>query len=436
LTQARGTHRHHKLAYVVMPIVVLVIFTYCLLLCQVLASTTNTNILEGVGVRHNDVLMLLQNGVTYDVRISSFTAFSAFLVNRSTAVAFGMFGKHPALALILATSNEYAPHTVIYYVPTYYGAIFSGIVEGRHDTIGVGYIKLNSTYAGAIIHINLSNGNHSASVYTFGAPVYFRDAIVYGNNIAVATGIGFGGEYYPAVTLISGSNARIIALNPRIGGLEGFAVKAVATVQNNSLVILALRGRKVVLVSLTRGGFHAFTPSFCRGSGNVELVTHPRDWETVVILRCVTPFEVLFPYMNATALPLAARYYVTLANGSITVFGPEHNVLTSRWRPLKFRLRPLKLEGFDIVEYVTKSRLTNVTALQVRASVKAVNTLTRMPESSSATSVSSQKLSTHVLSGSPGFTAVNGNEGRGLLLLVIGCVMIFASFLLKKFLNV
>ncbi len=403
-----------------------------------LTSATMLEMLDGVGVGDGNVLILLQNSTICEARVKDFTAFSALLVNGSVAVAFGTFKEHPAL-LVLATGQGHVLRAVLYYVLTGTGALFSGVIEGKHNIVGVGYVALNNTYAGIVARVNLDGGNASVLTYVFSVPTYFRDAIIYGNRVIVAAGAGFSGKYYPAIALISGSDARLIALSPSIGGLEGFAVKAIVTLQEGKPAVLAMRDGETVLFSLTSKGFHAYRLIPNKEFEDVGLVTHPSGEKTTVILKGITPLVVTFPYMNVTLLPLASHYYLVMANRSVLVLGIRYRILVPCGKSFKPELLTLSLEGFNTVEYVTRGKYTNIAIFETIASVKVISSSTHTASQSTtlpstSTSLEVQAIRTPVRT--PGFTLVSGGGGNGLLLIAVGCVLIFASFLLKRFLGV
>ncbi len=432
----KSSLQHHALICVILSLAALM--TYTDFSSTHLASATTSGMLNGVGISDGNILILLQNSTVCEAHVEGFTAFSALLINESTAVAFGTFKEHPAL-LVLATGQGRILRAVLYYVPTDTGALFSGVIERKQDIMGVGYAVSNNTYAGIVARVNLDRGSASAFIYVFNVPAYFRDAIIYGDRVIVAAGAGFSGKYYPAVALVSGSDAHLTVLSPSIGGLEGFAVKAIVTLQEGKPAVLAMREGKIILVSLTSKGFHAYTLVFGKEFEDAGLVTHPSSGETTVILKGTTPLAVMFPYMNATLLPLASHYYLVTVNGSFLVLGPGYKVLALRRKPFKPKLSTLSLEGFNTVEYVSKGKYTNVAISETIVSVKVISSSTRItPQSiqSPSTSASPQVRTTRTSARTSGFTLISGSERSGLLLIAVGCVLIFASFLLKRFLGV
>ena len=439
MTQAESLKHslpRHVLVYVMLSLVAFMTCTYASLSHPVSAITSG--ILKGIGVSEGGVLMLLRNGTVCEAHVKGFTAFSALLVNESVAVAFGTFKGRPAL-LMLVTGQGRVPHAVLYYVLGNAGALFSGIVEGRQDIVGVGYVALNDTYAGIVTRVNLGEESASAFVYMFNVPTYFRDVIIHSDEAIVAAGAGFSGKYYPAVALISGSGARLTTLSPRVGGLRGFAVKAMVILQEGKPAVLTMRGEEAVLISLTSKGFHAYALVPGKEFEDVGLVTHPSEEEAIVILKGTTPLAVTFPYMNAYLLPLASHYYLVTANRTFLVLGPRYKVLALRGKPFKLKLSTLSLEGFNTVEYVARGKHVNVTISGTPVSVRVISSSTHtIPQSTTllSTSLSSQVGTTHTSARMPGFTLVSGGGGNGLLLIAVGCVLIFASFLLKRFLGV
>jgi len=443
LTQAESLKHslpRRVLVCVVLSLVAFMACTYASLTHPASAITPGT--LKGVGVSEGGVLMLLRNGTVCEARIKGFTAFSALPVNESVAVAFGTFNGHPAL-LMLVTGQNRVPHAVLYYVLGDAGALFSGIVGGRQDIVGVGYVALNNTYAGIVTRVNLGEESASAFTYVFNVPTYFRDVIIHSNEVVVAAGAGFGGRYYPAVALISGSDARLIALSPRIGGLHGFAVKAAVIPRGDKPAVLTMRGEEAVLISLTSKGFHAYVLVPGKEFEDVGLVAHPSEGETIVILKGTTPLAVTFPYMSAYLLPLASHYYLVTANRTFLVLGPGYKVLALRGKPFKLKLSTLSLEGFDTVEYIARGKHVNVTISKTPVFVKVISSSTHTipqstPQSTTppSTSLSSQAGTAHTSARIPGFTLISGGGGNGLLLIAVGCALIFASFLLKRLLGV
>ncbi len=426
----------HALVCVVLSLVALMTCTYFSLTRS--ASATMPKMLVGVGVGDGNILILLQNSTICEAHVKDFTAFSASLVNESVAVAFGTFKEHPAL-LVLTTGQGHVLHAVLYYVLTGTGALFSGVIEGKHDIVGVGYVASNNTYAGIVARVNLGGGSTSTLTYVFNVPTYFRDAIIYGDRVIVAAGVGFSGKYYPAIALISGSDARLTALSPSIGGLEGFAVKAIVTLQDGKPAVLAMRDGETVLFSLTSKAFHAYRLVPNKEFEDVGLITHSSDGETTVILKGTILLAVTFPYMNATLLPLASHYYLVTANGSFLTFGTGYRVLIPRGKPFKLKLSTLSLEGFNTVEYITRGKYTNAAISETIVSIKVISSSTHTTSQSTtllSTSTSSEVQTIHTPVRTPGFTLVSSGEENGLLLIAVGCVLIFASFLLKRFLSV
>ena len=426
----------HALVCVVLSLVALMTCT-CFSSIR-LALATTSRVMNGVGVGDDNVLILLQNNTVCEAHVKGFAVFSALLINESIAVAFGTFKEHPAL-LVLTTGQGRVLRAVLYYVLTGTGALFSGVIEGKQHIVGVGYVASNSTYAGVVAHVNLDKGNASAFTYVFNVPTYFRDAIIYGDRVIVAAGVGFSGKYYPAIALISGSDARLTALSPSIGGLEGFAVKAIVTLQGNKTAVLAIRDGETILVSLTSKGFHAYRLAPSKEFEDVELIIHPSDGETTVILKGTTPLAVTFPYMNTTLLPLVSHYYLVTANGSFLMVGTEYRILIPRGKPFKLKLSTLSLEGFNTVEYITRGKYTNVAIHETIVPVKVISSSTHTTSQSTmlpSTSTSSEVQTIRTPVRTPGFTLVSSGGGNGLLLIAVGCVLIFASFLLKRFLGV
>lgn len=437
MARATSLPQHHVFTRIVLVLVILLVVlnSHHDLLMHTLASTSG---LSAVGVSNSDILIVLQNSTIYKAHVGNFRAFSTLTVNESLVIALGVFKGHPAL-LVLIGDRTY--HAILYYVPAYTGALFSGVAYGGSGIMGVGYVAFNDTYAGIAMRVDLRNGNATASVYVFSIPIYFRDVIIHGSEILVATGVGLSGRYYPAITSISGSNARLIALNPSVGGLKGFAVKAMVTLQGNEPAVLAVREGKIVLIQLTGGKPQAYTLPTERRFEDVVLVTHPNGVVTTVILNGTAPAVVTFPYMNTTLLPLASRYYLVTTNGSVLVLGPKYRILPIRWKSSRSVLENLNLEGFSIVEYATEEKPVSVSAFEAPISIETIRpsisgTLTTAHSSTSLNTTSNQQTRVTHTTATAGFTLVGSGERNGLLLIVIGCVLVFASFLLKRFLGV
>jgi len=426
----------HAVLVVIIPLLILIILTsYHDLLMYPLANTSGVN---AVGVSNDDILVDLRNGTIYEVHADGFQAFSTLIVNDSTVIALGTFKGHPAL-LVLITNYAHA-YATLYYLPAYTGALFSGATHKGFGIVGVGYVAFNNTYAGVVMRASLRSMDVVASVYVFSIPVYFRDIIIHGSEILVAAGVGLGGRYYPALTMISGSDARLIALNPSVGGLKGFTVKAAVLLQGGEPAVLAMREGNAVLVKLTGGKLRAYTLTTERRFEDVVLVTHPNDIVTTVILNGTAPAVIMFPYVNITLLPLASRYYLLTINGSVLVLGPNYRTLPVRWKSSRIMLKNLSLEGFNILKYVARGRRVSVSTSEALISIEVIKpsisgTLTTThPLTSLNTTSNQQTRVTHTTTA--GFTLIGSGERNGLLLIIIGCVLVFASFLLKKFLGV
>lgn len=392
--------------------------------------------LIGVGVGDGTVLALLRGGTVCEVSVEGFTAYSVLIVNGSTAVAFGAFKGHPALTMLSSLGCEF--HAITYYVSVGKGALFSGVVE-EENVFGVGYVALNNTYAGLMISSGLVGEGASASIYVFGVPAYFRDVIILNDSVAIATGVGLSGRYYPALALISGNVARLTALSPSVGGLEGFAVKAIVMLRGGEPAVLTLRSGKAVLVSVTSKGSHAYVAFPSKRFEGVALVVHPRREETVAVLEGVSPITVMFPHADAALLPLASRYYLVMANGSVLTLSSEYRVLTPHGKLFRVEITPFKLEGFRTTEYFARGEHVNVTVFEISPRISVVNSLTNTTSqhvTPTGTSAAPQSQITRGSGATPGFTLVSSGGEGGLLLIVVGCALIFASFLLKKFIGV
>lgn len=418
--------QHHVLTYAVLTLVILltVLNSYHNLLT---CSSANTSGINAAGISNSDILIVLQNGTVYKTHVSFFRAFSTLTANESLIIVLGTFKEHPAL-LALFTDRTY--HTILYYVPAYTGALFSGVVYEGSRVMGVGYITFNDTYAGIVMHVNLEDRNATASVYVFSIPTYFRDVIIHDGEILVATGVGFSGKYYPAVTSISGSNARLAALNPSVGGLKGFAVKAMIILQGNEPAVMAMREEKIVLIQLTGGELRTYTLPTERRFEDIVLVTHPNGVTTTVILNSTAPAVITFPYMNTTLLPLASRYYLVTTNGSILALGAKYRILPIRWKSSRTTLENLNLKGFSVVEYTAKGKPVSVSTSEASITIETIR------PSIPGTPTTVHSLTSLNTTTTTGFTLVGSGEKRGLPLIIIGCVLVFASFLLKRFLGV